>query len=127
MILVDTSAWIDFFRDAAPIAEAVDEALVSNRVAWCGPVEAELRRGFRTRRERDRVLPLLDACWWLPQPEALWSDAGDLGFALRRRGLTCKTMDLLIATYAMQHDVPLLTADADFRRMVEHGAPLRLV
>ena len=38
MILVDTSAWIDFFRGVPPLAERVDALLDSNELALCGPV-----------------------------------------------------------------------------------------
>ena len=127
MILVDTSAWIEFFRGRAPLAGAVDEVLASNEAALCGPIEAELRRGLRSARERRMVLPLLDGCHQLAQPARLWTDAGDLGFALRRRGVTPKTLDLLIATYALNHSVSLLTADRDFAAMHKAGIPLHLV
>ena len=126
MILVDTSAWIEFFRGRAPLASAVDDALANNDVALCGPVEAELRRGLKSERERATVLPLLDACHMLAQPEQLWSEAGDLGFALRRRGVTPKTVDLLIATYALTHSATLLTSDKDFATMQKAGVPLQL-
>jgi tRNA(fMet)-specific endonuclease VapC len=127
MILVDTSAWIEFFRGRDPIATVVDDALASNEVALCGPVEAELRRGLLNERERARVLPLLDACHALALPEALWTEAGDLGFALRRRGVTPKTIDLLIAAYALTYSVSLLTLDKDFKAMQKVGVPLQLM
>jgi predicted nucleic acid-binding protein len=127
MILIDTSAWIDFFRDRAPVASAVDEALASHEAALCGPVEAELRRGLRSERERKLVLPLLDGCHRLSQPAELWTEAGDLGFALRRRGVSPKSIDLLIATYALSHSVSLMTVDKDFAAMRRAGVPLQLV
>src|SRR5688500_20205467 len=100
MILVDTSAWIEFFRGRDPVATAVDEALAAGEAALCGPIETELRRGLLNARERKEVLPLFDACRFLDAPADLWVDAGDLGFALRRRGVTPKTLDLLIAVHA---------------------------
>lgn len=127
MILVDTSAWVSFFRGHEPLAAAVDEGLATNEVAMCGPVEAELRRGLANARERKVVLPLLAACHWLTQPEQLWSEAGDLGFFLRRRGVTAKTLDLLIAVYALSHSTALLTADRDFLAMKKAGVPVQLV
>jgi len=126
MILIDTSAWIDFFRGRDPVAEAVDHALAVNDAALCGPIETELRRGLSNERERKKVLPLLDACHVLSQPAELWAEAGDLGFALRRRGVSPKTLDLLIATYALSHSATLLTTDKDFRAMQEAGIPLVL-
>jgi predicted nucleic acid-binding protein len=126
VILVDTSAWIEFFRDRGPLAEEVDRALEDGEAALCGPVEAELRRGLRSRSERTRVLLHLRGCSLLAQPAALWLEAGELGFGLRRRGLTVKTMDLLIACYALAHQVPLLTSDRDFGLMRSNGVPLLL-
>lgn len=127
MILVDTSAWIDFFRGHDPVAERVDLLLEGNEAALCGPVLTELRRGLRSASERKRVLPLLSGCQCLEQPADLWVAAGELGYALRRRGATVKTLDLLIATYAVAADVPLLTTDADFDVMRRAGAPLSLI
>jgi predicted nucleic acid-binding protein len=126
VILVDTSAWIEFFRGRDPIADAVDEALSHGEAALCGPVETELRRGLPNERERGKILPLLDGCHRLAQPVRLWTEAGDLGFALRRRGVTPKTVDLLIATYALSHSTALLTADKDFAAMRRAGVPLQL-
>lgn len=127
MILVDTSAWIEFFRGRDPWAGAVDEALATNEAALCGPIIAELRRGFLNERERAEVLPLLEACHFLRQPDELWLEAGDLGFALRRRGVTPKTLDLLIAVYALSHSASLLTLDKDFAAMRKAGVALALV
>ncbi|HEY2388498.1 MAG TPA: PIN domain-containing protein [Candidatus Binatia bacterium] len=127
MILVDTSAWIDFFRGRAPFAAAVDRLLESNEVALCGPVVTELRRGLRTARDRARVLPLIAGCHALEQPDRLWDEAGDLGYALARRGTSVKTVDLLIATYAIAHGVPLLAIDGDFAMMKRGGLDLILV
>lgn len=127
MILVDTSAWIDFFRGAGRAAAQVEIALAEDEVAWCGPIATELRRGFVSAKERAKVLPLLQACHWLAQPDALWEEAGDLGYLLRRKGLTTKTFDLLIAAYALSHRTALLTVDADFVAMKKKGVPLELV
>jgi predicted nucleic acid-binding protein len=126
MILIDTSAWIDFFRGREPMAGALDTALANNEAALCGPIETELRRGLLNERQRRKVLPLLTACHFLSQPDALWSEAGELGFALRRRGVTAKSFDLLIAVHALVHSVVLLTADGDFERMRKAGIPLLL-
>lgn len=127
MILVDTSAWVEFFRDSAPMASLVDEALASGEAALCGPIETELRRGLLDERERKKVLPLLDGCHWLGTPENLWVEAGELGYVLRRRGVTPKTLDLLIATYALAHNAELLTLDRDFRHLRDAGIALTLV
>jgi predicted nucleic acid-binding protein len=109
------------------LAHAVDRLLESNEVALCGPIVTELRRGLRTPAERTRVIPLLAGCHLLSEPPDLWEEAGDLGYALSRRGIAVKTIDLLVATYALGHAVALLTKDADFHHMRRAGAQLLLV
>ncbi len=125
MILVDTSAWIAFFRGPSALGDQVEEALRDGNVALCGPVLTEIIRGLREH-ERQRVLGLLAGCHHLRQPHALWTYAGNLGQFLRAKGVTAKTLDLLIASYAMSHGCPLLAEDTDFRQMKEAGVPLVL-
>lgn len=126
MILVDTSAWIDFFRGSGRHAQRVDALLASHDVAVCGPVLTEIGRGLSSAKQQTIVLSLLDGCHSLDQPQQLWRDAGDLGFYLARRGVSCKSFDLLIATYALSHAVGLLSSDKDFVRMQRAGVPLLL-
>jgi predicted nucleic acid-binding protein len=126
VILIDTSAWIEFFRGRKPFADRVDQALEGDEAAICGPIQTELRRGLRSKAERAQVLLHLGGCRTLSQPVNLWEEAGELGFLLGRRGLTVKTLDLLIASYALAHGVSLLTTDQDFRRIRGAGIPLQL-
>jgi predicted nucleic acid-binding protein len=70
---------------------------------------------------------LLDACHLLDEPEDLWTEAGEVGFRLRRRGVTPKTLDLLIAIYALSHSCSVLTTDKDFLSMQKAGIPLLVV
>jgi predicted nucleic acid-binding protein len=74
-----------------------------------------------------RVIPLLSGCHLLADPPRLWQEAGDLGYGLRRRGVTVKTIDLLVATYALSHGVAVLATDSDFRHMRRAGAQLLLL
>ena len=127
MTLVDTSAWIDFFRGKEPMASAVEQYLAENQVALCGPIYTELMRGFRSKKERDLVMPLMQGCRFLSQPDRLWEDAGNCGFLLKRGGKTIKTMDLLIACYAMAHSIPILTSDGDFSLIKKAGFDIRVV
>jgi predicted nucleic acid-binding protein len=87
----------------------------------------EIRRRLRSRAERTRVLPLLHGCHLLEQPPRLWEEAGELGWLLGRKGMHVKSLDLLIAAYALAHGVPLLARDADFDRMRRAGLRILLV
>lgn len=125
MILVDASAWADFFRGGR-LAAAVDEALEDGLVSVCGPVLTQLGRGLQAR-SRSKVLDLLGGCTLLDAPSELWMHAGDLGFSLARQGAQVKPLNLLVAVYALTHDQLLLSTERDFRLMAKARVPLRLV
>lgn len=126
MILVDTSAWIDFFRGRGRHCNRVDELLDANQVAICGPVVTELGRGLNVGKEREQVLSLLAGCHLLSQPENLWLEAGELGAYLKKRGANVRTIDLLIAAYALAHALPVLSSDSDFTLIKRAGVGLLL-
>ena len=51
------------------------------------------------------------------EPARLWEEAGDLGYLLARKGVSVKTLDLMITVYALAADVPILTGDGDFKHI----------
>ena len=57
--------------------------------------------------------------------EETWLRAARLGHMLARKGQSVPLPDLLIASTALQHDLPLWTVDADFKRIAAI-APLHL-
>jgi len=54
-----------------------------------------------------------------------WERAGKLRAKLLGRGLRARLADTLIAQSCLDHDVPLVTRDGDFRHFARH-AGLRL-
>ena len=52
--------------------------------------------------------------------EGYWERAGLARAELRRKGLKAKTADALIAQSCLDHDVALITRDADFRHFAKH-------
>lgn len=112
-ILVDTSAWVAFFRGVDPGRAEVRTLLAEDRALRCGPVELELRRGLR-RREAATVFAVWSAVPPLPVESIDYTSAGDLLRELKEAGRTLPSMDGLIAAIALRHDVPLLTLDHHF-------------
>lgn len=127
MILVDTNAWIDYFRDTGSTAAHVAQLIEADEVAVAGPVITEIVRGIARPAARNKVLELLQGLHQLRQPPDLWLEAGRLGAFARKKGATLKTFDLLIATYVLHADIPLLSRDKDFIILVKIGVPIRLV
>jgi predicted nucleic acid-binding protein len=112
-VLVDTSAWVAYFRGLEPARSAVLALLQEGRAFRCGPVELELRQGLR-RSEADSVLSLWRGLTPLRTEEIDFASAGDLLLQLRSRGVTVPAMDALIASLAVRREVPLLTLDQHF-------------
>lgn len=128
MILVDTSAWIDFFNGRRTwISEQISTELVSGSPAICGPIWLELIRGFRDKKNIKKIEQLFGACTWLREPDDFWKEAGDLGRHVSNKGFVAGSMDLLIAVHALAHQVPLLTTDKAFEKMIDIGIPLAVV
>jgi hypothetical protein len=60
----------------------------------------------------------------LPIRDGYWERAGFLRADLHARGLKAKLADCLIAQSCIDHDVPLITYDRDFRHFVRAGLTL---
>lgn len=112
-VLVDTSAWVAFFRGQEPGCARVVELIEDGRALRCGPVELELRQGL-PRREAPAVLSLWSALPEVPVDGLDFASAGDLLRDRRELGWAIPSLDGLIAALAMRHEVALFTLDAHF-------------
>lgn len=123
--LVDTSIWIFALRkDPVPqIRDRIDGLLKEDAVVTAGIIKLEILSGAKTEKEYNRLKSRLDALESLQTDESVWQTACKHGFALRRKGMTIPSTDILIATCAVQAGVILLHADAHFDLMVK---PLNL-
>jgi predicted nucleic acid-binding protein len=124
-VLVDTSAWVDFFNgNSSPEADALARLIQEETdVLTCGVVVAEVLQGLRQDKTRKTIeRHFLDMEWLNPrEPETYLRTAG-LFRDLRSRGITIRsTIDCLIAALAAEHNVLLLSKDRDIRLIVESG------
>ena len=115
MILVDTSAWIEYLRGTgSPACTAVRDVLAAE-VAVCDPVRMEVLAGARSETHVADLRRLLARATVLPTAAQHYEEAAQLFRAARARGLTVRRMiDCLIAAVAIDFDVPVLQADRDF-------------
>jgi predicted nucleic acid-binding protein len=130
VILVDSSAWIEFQRATG---SAVDERLTKaieadEAMATLGLIVLEVLAGARDEQHAHDLRRLLDRCSFVPLEEPSDSElAAALYRACRRAGTTVRRLpDCLIAVLAMRVGAELLHQDADFDAIAEH-APLALV
>jgi len=127
MILVDTSAWIVSFKKAGNhnLKEFVKQAIVSGHAVTSPIIILELLQGCRSIEERESLRIKLESLDLLPITPAVWEQTYELGFSLRRRGLTIPTVDLIIAALALEHRTFLLHHDEHFEMIVPSFPNLR--
>jgi predicted nucleic acid-binding protein len=123
MILIDSSAWIEYLRDTgSPVCERVDQLLRSETpIATCDPVMMEILAGARSEREANELMRLLDRCSFFPARPLLDSTgAAAIYRACRRNGFTPRNLnDTLIAAIALEHGLSILHQDRDFEPIAE--------
>lgn len=123
MILIDTSAWVEFLRDTgSPICQRVDE-LLADEIASCDAVRMELLAGARDDQHLHLLRRLLARASLLPTGPMDYDAAAGLYRACRRRGETVrKLIDCLIAAVAIRAGASVLHADTDFDVLARHTA-----
>lgn len=124
-VLVDTSAWVDFFNGFdSPERRAVANLLQSDHdVCTCGVIVAEVFQGFRRDKGRPRLAELFrDLTYLEPAGIDLYFRAAEVFRALRRRGETIRsTIDCVIAVLAEEHGCAILARDRDMRILLDSG------
>lgn len=123
MILVDTSVWVDFFRnEPTPQAEWLDRNLGIETFVVGDLILAEVLRGFTSDRGFEDARRVLGQ---LVQVEIAGTDvaiAAARNFRrLRKLGITVRgTVDVLIATRCIIDGLRLLHSDHDFDPFRKH-------
>ena len=123
MVMVDTSAWVEYLRGGLPrIVNKVDLCLEHDLVGIGDLVYCELMQGIRSPREKGEVSTLLLS---LPQFEMVGFSMAEKSASnyrlLRSKGVTVrKTIDVLIGTFCAEHGLQLIHHDSDFELMAKH-------
>ena len=122
-LVVDSSVWIDFFNGHRTSETArLHGYLGSERIILGDLVRCEVLRGFRRAADAQLADQLLATC----EPaifggHQIARKAADHYRSLRAQGISIrKTIDLLIGTWCIEHDMKLLHDDRDFHPMVRH-------
>ena len=123
MILIDTSAWVEFLRDAGtPVCNEVDR-LLGGTFATCDAVRMEVMAGARDDAHLQRLRGLLARSATVPTEPGDYEMAAALYRTCRRGGETVrKLIDCLIGAVALRHGATILHADNDFTVLARHTA-----
>lgn len=117
MIAADTSTWIAFLQgEAGEDVQLLDQALELKQVLMAPPVLTELLS--------DPKLPLdvAETLSELPMLEVkpgFWQRAGGLRSQVLAKRRKARLGDALIAQSCIDHGLPLITRDRDFKQFAE--------
>lgn len=129
MILVDSSAWIEFLRATGSATHLRLRSALQQGVelASTDVIVMEILAGARDDADRDRLRRLLYGQEFLAvEGPADYEQAAELYRLCRSRGETPRKLsDCLIAAVALRSGAELLCEDVDFEAIARH-APLRL-
>jgi hypothetical protein len=129
MTVVDSSVWIDLFNGRSTRQTAALDQLLAHLempVLVGEIVMYEVLAGFRSQTEAERNRLLLENLILVSMLDFELVPRAVANYqALRRRGITIGTVDMIIGTYCIATGAELLTADRHFTPMRDHlGLPL---
>lgn len=122
MYLIDTSVWIDYFRqvDNGPVhyfQRLLDDG---SRFGITGIIYQELLQGAQTEADFNKLVRFVGSQVFYHPKDAITSyqKAAKIYFLCRRKGLTVRSSnDCLIAQLAIENELVLLHNDSDFARI----------
>ena len=129
MVLVDSTIWIDFFHGISKSHVKILEEHIKNDedICVCGVILTEVLQGIRHDTDYLKTKDYFDALTFLPMNKATFILSSELYRSLRRKGVTSrKPVDCMIASVAIEYDLPLLHNDRDFSLIARHSK-LRVV
>ena len=121
VVLIDTSAWIEFLRDTGSAVCVLVDELLAREVAICDAVRMEVLAGARDEAHLLNLRRLLARATVIPTRATDYEDAAALYRRCRTQGETVRRLiDCLIASIAIRAGAPILHNDADFHVLARH-------
>mgnify|MGYP006278510609 CR=1 FL=1 len=124
--IVDTSVWIDYFRaSGAPEEQYLRDMIAGDTPVYLTPtILQEILQGIDTDADYAKTRTILDSYSMLSfDPVQAAEGAAELYREARKKGVTVRrSLDSLIAWYAIQAELPVLHRDRDFDELARVSA-----
>lgn len=118
MIIVDTSVWIEFFRNKdSHISNHLKQLLRSGKVAITGMILAEIFQGIKSPDEAGTVKKNLESLPFIEMQKEVWQLAGETSASLRKKGITIPLSDIMIGITAIKKGHEIFTVDKHFEKI----------
>lgn len=121
MLLIDTSVWINIFRDRTGQVRQKLEAIIENReVLLTRFTQLELLQGSLNEKEWTLLSTYLETQDYIEPTSNSWQAAARIYYDLRRQGLSVRSpIDCCIAQIALENDLLLIHNDCDFETIAQ--------
>jgi predicted nucleic acid-binding protein len=117
-VIIDTCAWIDFFRNPNnKVGDMVATLVERDQAAITGPVLSELLQGLKNQRESKILGELFQIIPFVEVILSDWEETGSMLWKLRRKGTIVPLSDALIAVVAKRKGFSVLTFDRHFEHL----------
>lgn len=120
-VLIDTSIWIEFFREKRPkISSKLREFLRLNLACYAGPIAVELYQGAKTNKEIQVIEQLFETMTYIEMTRLHYLHAGFIGQKAAREGKIFSTIDVIIAAVAHDEGLSLFSLDKHFHEISQY-------
>ena len=130
MYLIDTSVWIDFFRNKQNKAVKQFLEIIDNDIRFgiTPLIYQEVLQGVKSTQDMKKLREYLNTqiIYYPKHDLKSYESAAQLYFNCRVNGITIRsTIDCLIAQTAIEYNLILLHSDKDFTRLATYATELR--
>ncbi|HSW71119.1 MAG TPA: PIN domain nuclease [Gammaproteobacteria bacterium] len=131
MYLIDTSVWIDYFREEDNPAVNYFIKIIEEEIPFgiTSFIYQEILQGAASKKDFQMLIEYLETQRFFhpKKPIHSYTDAAKLHFNCREKGMTIRsTIDCLIAQIAIEHNLILVHKDKDFLQIKKANAQLKL-
>jgi len=129
VIMVDSSVWIDYFTGVvSKQTNTLDKTLGQEPVAVGDLILTEVLQGFRRDKDYDAARTSFDDLIVFEMLGKNMAIKSAENFrVLRKKGITVrKTADVIIASFCIERELPLLFSDKDFKPFVKYLGPVEV-
>ncbi len=128
MILIDSSAWIEFFRSSGrkEVKDRVAAYIELEKAAFTCPIFYELLAGSQGGEEKD-LRDVFSFCKRIEFKKEDWEFAAEICGKCRAKGVTIPADDIFVGAVAIRNGLPLFHLDKHFDLLVgKVRLPLKL-
>jgi predicted nucleic acid-binding protein len=119
MKLIDTSSWVEYFRERESDAgDSVEVLVLNGEAAWCDITLVELWHGVRGAKEKRELAEMENEVERIPVDAPVWKLSSKLALRCREKGITVPISDIVTAACAVTHGLELEHCDKHFNELL---------